>query len=40
VREPNGKEKAMKSIDVRERCNCALCVDEFTGKRLLKVMIL
>lgn len=39
VREADGKEKAMRAIDVRERCNCALCVDEFTGRRLLKVFL-
>lgn len=26
----------MKAKEVREKCNCALCVDEFTGRRLNK----
>ncbi|CAD8151189.1 unnamed protein product [Paramecium pentaurelia] len=34
IRDFDGKEKPIKSIELRSKCNCALCVDEFTGKRL------
>jgi DUF971 family protein len=36
VRQPDGKEKKIKSADLRKKCGCALCVDEFTGNKLLK----
>lgn len=34
IRDFDGKEKPMKSIELRSKCNCALCVDEFTGRSL------
>lgn len=39
IREPDGKEKAMSPGELRYKCSCALCVDEFTGKRLNKVLL-
>lgn len=36
VRTADGKEKRIKAYELRKRCNCALCIDEFTGKKLLK----
>ncbi|EAR87658.1 CobQ/CobB/MinD/ParA nucleotide-binding domain protein (macronuclear) [Tetrahymena thermophila SB210] len=36
VEKNNGEIKKMKADVLRKHCNCALCVDEFTGKRLIK----
>lgn len=36
VRTPEGKEKKIKALELRKKCNCALCIDEFTGKKLSK----
>lgn len=34
IRLADGKEKKIKAFELRAKCNCALCVDEFTGKQL------
>jgi DUF971 family protein len=34
IRTPDGKEKKIKAAELRRKCNCAACVDEFTGKKL------
>ena len=36
IRKADGKEKKIKAFELRSRCNCALCVDEFSGKKLLE----
>jgi len=36
VRTPDGKEKKIKALELRKSCNCALCVEEFSGKPLIK----
>lgn len=36
IRTPDGKEKKIKAAELRKKCNCAACIDEFTGKRLIK----
>lgn len=36
IRDENGTEKKIKASELRKKCNCALCIDEFTGKKLLK----
>jgi ATP-binding protein involved in chromosome partitioning len=36
VRWPDGREDVLKSKDVRASCQCALCIEEFTGKKLLE----
>lgn len=36
VRTSDGKEKKIKALDLRKACNCALCIDEFSGKPLVK----
>jgi ATP-binding protein involved in chromosome partitioning len=33
VRTADGKEKNIKAHELRRLCNCALCVDEWTGVR-------
>jgi len=36
VRKSDGKEKKIKAFDLRNKCNCALCVDEFSGRKILE----
>lgn len=36
VRKGDGTEKKIKAFDLRNKCNCALCVDEFSGKKILE----
>ena len=36
VRKNDGKEKKIKALELRSKCNCALCVDEFSGNKLIK----
>ena len=36
VRKADGTEKKIKAFDLRNKCKCALCVDEFSGKKLLE----
>lgn len=36
VRKPDGEEKKMAPKHLREKCKCAMCVDEFTGVQILK----
>ena len=36
VRSADGKEKKIKAAELRKACSCALCIDEFTGKPLIK----
>ncbi len=36
MRTPDGKEKKIKAFELRKKCGCALCIDEFTGKKLIK----
>lgn len=36
VRTPDGREKKISAYDLRKACNCALCVDEFTGQPMIK----
>lgn len=40
IKDFEGKEKPIKPIELRAKCNCALCVDEFTGKRLNQVILI
>lgn len=35
VRKPDGEEKKIKPKHLREKCKCALCVDEFTGAQIM-----
>ena len=32
----DGKQRIVKPADLRRRCRCALCIEEFSGRRLLK----
>jgi DUF971 family protein len=36
IRTPDGKEKKVKALELRKKCGCAACIDEFTGKKLIK----
>lgn len=36
VREPNGTEKKIRPLELRKKCMCAECIDEFSGKTLFK----
>ena len=36
LRKADGSEKKIKAFDLRNKCNCALCVDEFSGKKILE----
>ncbi len=36
VRTPDGNEKRIKAHELRKACHCALCIEEFTGKPLIK----
>lgn len=33
---PDGQQKTVHPADLRRRCRCALCIEEFSGKQLLK----
>jgi len=36
LRKADGQEKRMKALEVRKNCACALCIDEFTGNKMVK----
>lgn len=36
VRKQDGTEKRITAFDLRSSCGCALCVDEFSGKKVLE----
>lgn len=35
IRKSDGVEKKIKPYELRTKCKCALCIDEFTGNKLL-----
>ena len=35
IRQNDGSEKTIKATDLRKECQCASCIDEFTGQQIL-----
>jgi ATP-binding protein involved in chromosome partitioning len=35
LRDKSGKEKKIKARTLRQKCQCAACIDEFSGKKLI-----